>query len=173
VTRPKAIPETGASSEQSQPLEIHAMPGHLIRRLQQASAAIFDNEVKRTGFDLTSVQFASLTMIAAHPGLDQASLAQGIAYDRVTIGGVVDRLEQKGLIRREVAENDRRARRLFLRPAGEDALARIRPAVHAVQKSIVQGLSKAEAAEFSRLMRKALDAVGDINRMPARTQKDD
>jgi MarR family transcriptional regulator, temperature-dependent positive regulator of motility len=168
----KAIPKAEASSEQPQPLEIYAMPGHLIRRLQQASAAIFDNEVKRTGFDLTSVQFASLTMIAAHPGLDQATLAQGIAYDRVTIGGVVDRLEQKGLIRREVAENDRRAKRLFLRPAGEDALARIRPAVQAVQESIVQGLSEAEAAEFCRLMRKALDAVGDINRIPARSQKD-
>ncbi len=154
-------------------LEIRAMPGHLIRRLQQASVALFDNEIRRAGHDLTPVQFAALTMIAANPGLDQASLAQGIAYDRVTIGGVVDRLEAKGLLRREIAEQDRRARRLFLQPLGEGVLAAVRPVVHTVQDAILSGLEPAEADTLCRLMRKALDAVGDISRTPQRTQARD
>jgi MarR family transcriptional regulator, temperature-dependent positive regulator of motility len=147
-------------------LEIYSMPGHLIRRLQQASAAIFDNEIRQAGFDLTPVQFASLTMIAANPGLDQATLAQGIAYDRVTIGGVVDRLEQKGLVRREIAAKDRRARNLYLQPLGERVLAEARPVVVRVQEAILRGLSDAENEQFCLLLRKALDTVGNVSRTP-------
>ncbi len=150
-------------------LEIHSMPGHLIRRLQQASVAIFDNEIRHAGFDLTPVQFAALTMIAANPGLDQASLAQGIAYDRVTIGGVVDRLEQKNLLRREIAEKDRRARNLYLQPLGEQVLAEARPVVRNVQDAILRGLSETENEQLRRLLRKALDAVGEVSRIPVRT----
>jgi MarR family transcriptional regulator, temperature-dependent positive regulator of motility len=147
-------------------LEIYSMPGHLIRRLQQASAAIFDNEIRQAGFDLTPVQFAALTMIATNPGLDQATLAQGIAYDRVTIGGVVDRLEQKGLVRREIAAKDRRARNLYLQPLGEQVLNEVRPVVRNVQDAILRGLSDAENEHLCLLLRKALDAVGDVSRTP-------
>jgi MarR family transcriptional regulator, temperature-dependent positive regulator of motility len=153
---------------QTATLEIYSMPGHLIRRLQQASVAIFDNEIRQAGFDLTPVQFAALTMIAANPGLDQASLAQGIAYDRVTIGGVVDRLEQKNLVRREIAENDRRARSLYLQPLGEQVLAEARPVVRNVQDAILCGLSELESKQLCLLLRKALDTVGDVSRTPIR-----
>ncbi len=51
------------------------------------------------GIDLTPVQFAALTTVDDNPGVDQATLAGHIAY--VTIGRVVDRLVQKGLLRRE------------------------------------------------------------------------
>ena len=151
-------------------LAIYDMPGHLIRRLHQASVAIFDNEVRQAGFDLTPVQFAALTMIHAQPGLDQATLAQGIAYDRVTIGGVVDRLEQKGYVHRKIAAKDRRARQVFLQPAGEAALNEVQSIVQRVQAQILAGLSADESNALCRLMRKALDEVGDITRTPARLQ---
>jgi hypothetical protein len=40
------------------------MPGHLIRRAQQISTALFAEECAE--FDLTSVQYAALTAIHAH-----------------------------------------------------------------------------------------------------------
>lgn len=151
------------------PDEIYAMPGHLIRRMQQASVAIFENEIRQAGYDLTPVQFAAMNMIAAFPGLDQATLAQKIAYDRVTIGGVVDRLEQKGYVRREVDVNDRRARRVFLMPAGEAALQEVQPIVLDIQGHILAGLSTEEQQMLCRLMQKALDKVGDISRIPTKS----
>jgi MarR family transcriptional regulator, temperature-dependent positive regulator of motility len=166
--RTPITPMVSAAPASAPTLEIATMPGHLIRRLQQASVAIFDNEIRRAGFDLTPVQFAALTMIGANPGLDQASLAQGIAYDRVTIGGVVDRLEAKGLLRREIAETDRRARKLYLQPMGKTVLDQVRPVVRAVQGAILQGLDADESAVLSSLLRKALDAVGDVSRTPLR-----
>ena len=99
------------------------MPGHLIRRLHQHSTQLFGQRVQAAGSDLTSVQFAALDALRFHPGIDQAGLAEAIAKDRATIGAVVDRLEQKGLVARVVSPRDKRARVLSLTPAGAAVMA--------------------------------------------------
>jgi DNA-binding MarR family transcriptional regulator len=132
------------------------MAGHLIRRLHQQSTQIFQARMNAAGLDLTSVQFAALDAIAQQPGIDQASLAGTIAFDRATIGGVVDRLEQKGLVKRVVSAQDRRARELSLTPAGKRLLAACRPAVEKLQADILAPLSAAERAAFVALAHKAL-----------------
>lgn len=151
------------------PIAIYSMPGHLIRRMHQASQAIFDSAIAEAGFDLTPVQFAALTVIAARPGLDQATLASAIAFDRPTTGGVIDRLEAKGLVRREIAKGDRRSRRLHLQPAGRQVLEGATPVVEHVQESMLIGLSAAEQATLLRLLGKALKAVGEVTRPAARS----
>ena len=132
------------------------MAGHLVRRLHQQSTQVFQARLQEAGFDLTSVQFAALDAVAAQPGIDQASLAATISFDRATIGGVIDRLEQKGLLEREVSPDDRRARRLRLTAAGRRQLAAVRPVVEALQAEILAPLSAREQAAFLTLARKAL-----------------
>lgn len=148
--------------------DIHAMPGHLVRRFQQIAVAIFLEETSRAGFDLTPVQFAALSMLAAHPGVDQATLAGLIAYDRSTIGGVVDRLVQKGYIVREVSERDRRARELRLTPAGRRSFEEVLPAVRRAQECILSGLTGDERRVFLSLLTKATEAVNERSRAPLR-----
>lgn len=145
------------------------MPGHLARRFQQIAVAVFHGEVGEAGFDLTPVQFAALSAIEANPGLDQATLAGLIAYDRTTMGGVVDRLVQKGLAERNASSTDRRARVLQITDLGRDTLERIDPAVDAAQRMLVRGLSEDEAETLIRLLRKAVDAGNDLSRAPQRT----
>lgn len=132
------------------------MAGHLIRRLQQKSTQVFQAQTQAAGFDFTSVQFAALDTIAEQPGIDQATLASTISFDRATIGGVIDRLEAKGLVLRSVSPHDRRARLLTLTPAGKQLLAESRPVVEALQADILSPLSPAEQATFLKLARKAL-----------------
>lgn len=132
------------------------MAGHLIRRLHQQSTQVYQAATQAAGFDLTSVQFAALDAVAGQPGIDQASLAATISFDRATIGGVVERLEQKGLIERAVSPDDRRARLLRLTPAGRRELAALRPVVEALQAGILAPLSAKERATFLALARKAL-----------------
>lgn len=132
------------------------MAGHLIRRLHQHATAVFAQRTREAGFELTSVQFAALDAIHAHPGTDQARVAEVIAYDRATIGGVIERLEQKGWVRRVVSERDRRARELSLTPEGEQLLAHLVPVVQALQDEILQALSESERRRFMALARQAL-----------------
>jgi len=132
------------------------MAGHLIRRLHQLSTQVFQAKTQAAGLDMTSVQFAALDAIAEQPAIDQASLAATISFDRATIGGVIDRLESKGLVRREVSESDRRARLLSLTKDGEKLLAASRPTVEALQGEILGALSRAERKVFLALAHKAL-----------------
>ena len=133
-----------------------AMAGHLIRRLHQQSTQTFQAGMQAIGVDMTSVQFAALDAIVQQPGIDQAGLAATISFDRATIGGVVDRLEAKGLVQRAVSPDDRRARLLQATPAGVAVLAAVRPAVEALQAQILAPLTDAERATFAALARKAL-----------------
>src|SRR5882757_2797551 len=81
------------------------------------------------GYDLTTVQYAALVAIKTRPGIDQATLAGLIAYDRTTITGVVDRLVQKGLAVRQANSRDRRVRELQITDEGCRILCGIEPAV--------------------------------------------
>lgn len=132
------------------------MAGHLIRRLHQQSTQVFQAQTQAAGFDLTSVQFAALDAIALQPGIDQAGLAATIGFDRATIGGVVERLEQKALVQRRVSADDRRARQLHLTAEGQSMLAAVRPVVEALQRDILGPLSAAERSTFLALAHKAL-----------------
>ena len=132
------------------------LPGHVIRRLQQQSAAVFQDRTKAAGFDVTSVQFAALSTLATAPGLDQASLAKRIAYDRATIGGVVKRLEQKGWVVRMPDDADRRAFKVILTAEGTAAITEMTPIVHALQNEIMGGLSQEDQGILLGLMKRAL-----------------
>jgi len=147
-------------------VNIYNMAGHLIRRLNQISVSVFQSRVREAGYDMTSVQFAALNGIRKYPGIDQARLAGLIAYDRATIGGVIDRLEAKGLVSRSVSKRDRRFRRLALTEAGTAALERIGPVVASLQDEILSGLTKEERVEFIRLASKAAVAGNELSRAP-------
>jgi len=134
------------------------MAGHLIRRLHQLSTQVFVQRTQAAGFDLTPVQFAALDAIHAHPASDQARVAELIAYDRATIGGVMDRLEKKGWIHRVVSERDRRSRELSLTPEGERLYAALMPVVQALQADILLPLAEADREQFLTLARQVLKA---------------
>ncbi len=151
-------------------IPIHAMAGHLIRRLHQISVSVFAERVNAAGFDVTPVQFGALASIRERPGIDQATLAGLIAHDRVTIGGVIDRLEQKGYVARRVASHDRRARELVLTPEGEVVLDALFPVVAALQDDILPGLEASERQVFLALLAKTIAAGNDLSRAPMRTK---
>ena len=84
-------------------------------------------------------------------------MAERIAYDRATIGGVIERLEQKGWILRTVSERDRRARVLSLTADGETMFTALLPVVQALQIDILEPLSAEERAQFLAMARQVID----------------
>jgi DNA-binding MarR family transcriptional regulator len=142
-------------------MEIETMPGHLIRRLHQIATHVFSVHAQRGGYDLTPVQFAALDAINVNPGLDQARVAALIAYDRATIGGVIDRLEKKGLVERKISQRDRRAREVFLTETGKKVISEVFPIVRAMQEDILRGLNRSEQETFLDLAAKATKAHQD------------
>ena len=127
------------------------MAGHLIRRLHQQSTLVFVQRTQAAGFDLTPVQFAALGAIDSNPATDQARVAEMIGYDRATIGGVIDRLEKKGLVKRVVSTTDRRARELSLTAKGKKLLAALQPIVQELQSDILSPLNAKDRERFVML----------------------
>jgi MarR family transcriptional regulator, lower aerobic nicotinate degradation pathway regulator len=146
--------------------EVYGKPGHLIRRLQQIAVAIFVAETRT--FDITPVQYASLLAVQLHPGIDQTTLMEAVAFDLSTIGDVVGRLEGKGLVKRLVSPKDRRAKVLHITAAGRRLLAQIEPGVEAAQERILAPLPRAERAPFMRALKHLVEANNEFSRVPLR-----
>ena len=132
--------------------DFQTMPGHLLRRAQQLSNAFFAEECG--AFDLTAVQYAALQALAGHDGLDATRLASLIAFDRSTIGDVLERLATKGWISRLASPDDRRVKLLKLAPAGRKILSAVARPVAIVQQRIVAPLDAVEREQFMALLGK-------------------
>ena len=157
---PSTLPRKTLSPPRS--MELNALPGHCARRLQQIAVAIFMQEAGESG--VTPVQFAVLQALAAQAGMDQRTLAGVVSFDTSTIGGVIDRLEARGLLTRSHSDGDRRVRLLHLTPEGEALLAELTPSMLRTQKRLLEPLPAAERKEFMRMLQAVIahhDEVGD------------
>jgi DNA-binding MarR family transcriptional regulator len=110
---------------------------------------------------LTSVQAKALAAVLREP-LPMRRLAELLACDASNVTGIVDRLEARGLIRREVSASDRRVKNVVATEAGREAVYDVRAemqATHAALDDLSQGEREALYTLLTR-MRPALEAQG-------------
>jgi DNA-binding MarR family transcriptional regulator len=147
---------------------VYTAPGYLFRRMQQIAVAIFVEECK--AFDLTPVQYAALIAIHTHPGIDATRLSAVIAFDRSTLGNVIERLQAKGLIERKPAREDRRIKLLYLTRQGAALLREIMPAVEKAQARMLQPLKLADRKTLLALLTQLVDLNNEASRVPLRAE---
>ena len=147
---------------------VYTAPGYLFRRMQQIAVAIFIEECK--DFDLTPVQYAALIAIRTHPGIDATRLSAVIAFDRSTLGSVIERLESKSYIERKPALEDKRVKLLYLTKAGGNLLRDIMPSVDRAQARMLQPLKPAERKTLLALMTQLVDLNNESSRVPLRAE---
>jgi DNA-binding MarR family transcriptional regulator len=70
------------------------------------------------GFALSPVQCHVLHLIEPDRPLPMSRLAETLSCDASNVTGLVDRLESRGLVRRQPSPEDRRVKVLHLTPAG-------------------------------------------------------
>ena len=148
--------------------DVYTKPGYLFRRMQQIAVSIFVEECKE--FDLTPVQYAALVAIRTHPGIDATRLSAVIAFDRSTLGSVIERLEAKGLIQRNAGAGDRRVKLLFLTAAGTSLLRRIMVAVDRAQERMLAPLKAGDRKMLMRLLVQLVDLNNEASRVPLRAE---
>ena len=149
--------------------EIYTRPGYLFRRMQQIAVSIFLEECDP--LDLTPVQYASLVAIRAIPGIDVTRLSAVIAFDRSTLGGVIERLETKGYIRREPTPEDKRIKLLHITEKGALLLNDVTAAVDRAQERMLQPLDAAERETLLALMTRLTEHSNETSRVPLRADE--
>jgi DNA-binding MarR family transcriptional regulator len=147
---------------------VYAAPGYLFRRMQQIAVALFIEECK--AFDLTPVQYAALIAIHTHPGIDATRLSAVIAFDRSTLGSVIERLEAKRLIDRKPSGEDKRVKLLYLTKAGAAILRDIMPSVEKAQARMMQPLKAADRKVLLALLTQLVDLNNESSRVPLRAE---
>jgi MarR family transcriptional regulator, lower aerobic nicotinate degradation pathway regulator len=147
---------------------VYAAPGYLFRRMQQIAVAIFVEECR--AYDLTPVQYAALVAIRAHPGIDATRLSAVIAFDRSTLGNVIERLEIKQLIERNPGAEDKRVKLLHLTKLGAALLRDALPSVDRAQARMLQALKPAERKTLLALMTQLVDLNNEASRVPLRAE---
>jgi MarR family transcriptional regulator, lower aerobic nicotinate degradation pathway regulator len=149
---------------------LYAKPGHLIRRLQQIAVAIFMEET--ADFDITPVQYAALTAVKEHPAdVDVTRLSALIAFDRSTLGNVVERLEAKDWLVRCEGQSDRRIKLLRITAAGRKVLRTIEPAVRRAQQRMLAPIPKRERKRFIDKLAQLVELNNVHSRAPMRPLK--
>ena len=146
--------------------DLHGTPGHLIRRAQQIAVALFMEECAE--LDLTPVQYAALVAVHEHPGIDATRLSALIAFDRSTLGNVLERLEARKLVQRYVSPEDKRVKLLRLSPAGIAMLARASAPVMRAQQRILAPLKPSDRERLIVLLEQLVELNNEASRAPQR-----
>ena len=147
---------------------VYAAPGYLFRRMQQIAVSIFMEECR--AFDLTPVQYAALITIHTHPGIDATRLSAVIAFDRSTLGSVIERLEAKAYVERKPAVEDKRIKLLHLTRPGTALLREIIPAVERAQARMLEPLKPADRRTLMGLLTQLVDLNNEASRVPLRAE---
>lgn len=147
-------------------LDLKTLPGHYARRIHQLAVALYMQEVAE--LNITPVQYSTLQTISNQPDIDQKTLAASVGSDTATIGGVIDRLEARGLVVRTVAPHDRRMRQLTLTEAGHSTLAEVQPHMLASQTRFLAPLPEKKRKEFMAMMKTLVDSNADLSNTPAK-----
>ena len=91
-------------------------------------------------FGISRAQWAVLIRIERCEGLKQTELAEALDLQPISLTRLLDRLADNGLIERRADPNDRRANRLYLKPAAKPLLGRLSELGADMMETVLEGL---------------------------------
>lgn len=91
-------------------------------------------------FGISRAQWAVLIRIDRTEGLKQSELAEALDLQPISLTRLLDRLADNGLIERRADPNDRRANRLYLKPAAKPLLGRLSELGADMMETVLEGL---------------------------------
>lgn len=126
--------------------------GFLMAKAYQRACALYKD--KFDNYDLTPQQFGLMRFLWEEDGITQVELSSRSQIDRTTIGGLIDRLEQSGLLKRLPHPEDRRAYRISLTESGRKLEEELTPLAEELHKMILAPLTPAEIESLIAILQK-------------------
>ena len=122
--------------------------GYRIKLLSQLSGRKFQERLEP--FGLTPFHWVVLCCLWQEDGLATSTLGDRLQQVGGTLTGVLDRMAERNLIRRERDAHDRRVWRIWLTHAGQELSEVLPPVAIKVVGETMQGISASEQAQFSQ-----------------------
>jgi DNA-binding MarR family transcriptional regulator len=114
----------------------------LMAQVSRLMRRTFDEKARLLG--MTRPQWQVVSILSVNEGINQGGLAELLEVEPITLGRMVDRLQDAALVERRPDPADRRAWRLFLTDKAQELLVHLRPLAHDTIDAAQEGLSQAE-----------------------------
>lgn len=139
--------------------------GYLMRRIVHLMVGQVDRRLEGTG--LTHAQWTPLFLIHRGEANTLAALARDLQVDAGALTRTLDRLEAKGLCRRERSSEDRRVVHLTLTPEGEQAAEPVPGVLCEVSNHLLQGFSQQEWEVLMGFLRRIVHNAENMRDAPS------
>lgn len=146
------IPQDNVSNDRAERIRAIVQDLRVVFRVTQAHSKWVE---KQCG--VSAAQLWAMSELAANPGAKVSELSRALSIHQSTASNMLDKLEVKGLVKRERAGKDQRVVCLFLTDEGTELLAR---APQPAQGAITHALEQLPAGQLDELER-GLDALVD------------
>jgi len=140
--------------------------GFLIHDVSRLRRNTFDQYMKPLG--VTRSQWWVIAHLSRKDGMMQTELASLLDVGKVTLGGLVDRLEAGGWIDRRPAPGDRRVKNVFLTEKSLGLLKEMRAVERVLNQNVLKGFNAEERNQLADLLtRVKANLIGTLDKSPA------
>lgn len=162
-TRPDDIETEGAKAGDARPIAANPFRlGYLIHDISRMRRTLCDQHMKPLG--ITRSQWWALANLWRYQaeGVSSSNLAKALDVGKVTVSGLVGRLEQAGYVYRRPDKHDSRAKRIFVTHAGRAVVEKMQEVLGPLNEGICADMSADEVQVVERylvLIRKNIQAM--------------
>lgn len=126
-------------------------------RIARLHSRLFHTVLDRDSEGGTMQDGLILHILSEEDGITQKVLAQKMHIRPQSLTGVLEKLEQKGLIRRQRSESDKREQNVFITDSGKELSAELTAKRDRITEELFNILSDEEKTELYRLLTKVAD----------------
>ncbi|WP_239618767.1 MarR family winged helix-turn-helix transcriptional regulator [Cohnella mopanensis] len=142
------------------PYDLNRSIGFLMGNTYRKLSSLFQNGLKE--YDITPEQWSVLYQVDMREGQIQKDIAERSGKDRPTTTRILDHLEQKGLVYKQIGENDRRSFKVYITDKGKSLIQETIPIEKHVDEVIKKCISVEEYETLMKLMIRIGSHVNEI-----------
>ena len=124
----------------------------LMAQVSRLMRRAFDEKARSIG--ATRPQWQVLVLLASNEGINQGGLAEILEVEPITLGRMIDRLQDAELVERRADPADRRAWRLFLTGKAQLLLEQLRPLAAEMLEAALDGVPAEQRDQLAETMRR-------------------
>ena len=145
--------------------------GFLIHDVSRLRRTIADKALRPYG--ITRSQSWVLAYLHRHEGsgMTQSELAKEMDVGKVTLGGLIDRLEESGYVERRTDRSDRRARRIFMTGPGAELVLKMQIVSENLNREILEGISDKDVVKVEKVLARVKTTLIAMDAVPANAGK--
>lgn len=146
---------------QAETYRVEESVGYLVNRLAQTIGRELDRRMIDLG--LTDAQWKPMFLLHQGECTTAADLSRIACHDTGSVTRLLDRLEDKGLVKRQRSAEDRRVVHLELTDEGKGIAAEVPKIIVDLANHVLAGFSPDEFEQFKTLLKRALSNARALN----------